>query len=92
MRITTITGAAASTKDADGNTVEATDEEKEAAKTAAKTAADNMLAAYQADPSLAAMRLDFTTTLRETLEVFIAGLFTRKPVCTAPPSRATECP
>ena len=48
----TITGAAASTKDADGNTVEATDEEKEAAKTAAKTAADNMLAAYQAGEKL----------------------------------------
>jgi AcrR family transcriptional regulator len=36
-----------------------------------------MLAAYQADPSLAAMRLDFTTTLRETLEVLITGLLAR---------------
>ncbi|MGD0377327.1 MAG: TetR family transcriptional regulator [Streptosporangiaceae bacterium] len=33
-----------------------------------------MLAAYEADPALAAMRLDFTTTLREMLEVLIAGL------------------
>ena len=33
-----------------------------------------MLAAYEADPSLAAMRLDFTATLREVLEVLIAGL------------------
>lgn len=48
----TITGAAESTKDADGNTVEATDEEKEAAKAAAKAAADNMLAAYQAGEKL----------------------------------------
>jgi hypothetical protein len=36
-----------------------------------------MLAAYQADPALAAMRLDFTATIRETLEVLIAGLLTR---------------
>lgn len=36
-----------------------------------------MLAAYQADPSLATMRLDFTTTLRETLEVLITGLLAR---------------
>src|SRR6478735_8790006 len=33
-----------------------------------------MLAAYEADPSLASMRFDFTTTLRETLEVLITGL------------------
>ncbi|GAA4188504.1 TetR/AcrR family transcriptional regulator [Streptosporangium oxazolinicum] len=36
-----------------------------------------MLAAYEADPSLAAMRLDFTTALRETLEVVITGLLAR---------------
>ncbi|MER5645818.1 TetR family transcriptional regulator [Streptosporangium sp. NPDC002524] len=36
-----------------------------------------MLAAYEADPSLAAMRLDFTTALRETLEVLITGLLAR---------------
>jgi AcrR family transcriptional regulator len=36
-----------------------------------------MLAAYQADPSLASMRFDFTTTLRETLEVLITGLLAR---------------
>ncbi|TWP47920.1 TetR/AcrR family transcriptional regulator [Lentzea tibetensis] len=37
-----------------------------------------MLAAYEADPALAALRLDFTATLRETLEVLIAGLFARR--------------
>jgi AcrR family transcriptional regulator len=36
-----------------------------------------MLAAYQADPALAAMRLDFTATLREVLGVLIAGLLAR---------------
>jgi AcrR family transcriptional regulator len=36
-----------------------------------------MLAAYQADPSLAAMRFDFTTTLRDTLEVLVTGLLAR---------------
>ncbi|QXE35734.1 TetR family transcriptional regulator [Streptomyces sp. GMY02] len=36
-----------------------------------------MLAAYEADPSLAAMRLDFTTTLREMFEVLLTGLLTR---------------
>ncbi|MFI6004175.1 hypothetical protein ACIA98_27855 [Streptomyces sp. NPDC051366] len=33
-----------------------------------------MLAAYEEDPSLAALRLDFAATLRETLEVLPAGL------------------
>jgi hypothetical protein len=37
-----------------------------------------MLAAYEADPQLAAMRLDFTTTLREVPEVLIAGLLARR--------------
>jgi AcrR family transcriptional regulator len=37
-----------------------------------------MLAAYAADPALAAMRLDFTGTLREVLEVLTAGLLARK--------------
>ncbi|WP_326810913.1 TetR family transcriptional regulator [Streptomyces scopuliridis] len=36
-----------------------------------------MLAAYEADPALAAMRLDFTGTLRELLEVLLTGLLTR---------------
>jgi AcrR family transcriptional regulator len=36
-----------------------------------------MLTAYEADPELAAMRLDFTATLREVLEVLIAGLLAR---------------
>ena len=36
-----------------------------------------MLAAYQADPELASMRLDFTATLREVLEVLMSGLLAR---------------
>ena len=36
-----------------------------------------MLAAYEADPSLASMRLDFTATLRETLQVLLTGLLAR---------------
>src|SRR6516225_3947547 len=36
-----------------------------------------MLAAYEADPELAAMRLDFTATLREVPEVMSAGLLAR---------------
>jgi len=36
-----------------------------------------MLAAYRADPALAAMRIDFTATVREVLEVLIAGLLAR---------------
>src|SRR3984957_8554505 len=37
-----------------------------------------MLAAYQADPGLAAMRLDFAPTLREVLEVLLSGLLVRQ--------------
>jgi len=37
-----------------------------------------MLAAYAADPALAAIRLDFTATLREVLEVLTAGLLARR--------------
>lgn len=47
-----ISGAAPSTTDEDGNTVEPTEEETEAAKTAAKAAADEMLASCQAGDSL----------------------------------------
>jgi AcrR family transcriptional regulator len=36
-----------------------------------------MLAAYEADPSLASMRLDFTATLREIFEVLLTGLLAR---------------
>jgi AcrR family transcriptional regulator len=36
-----------------------------------------MLAAYDADPELAAMRLDFAATMREVLEVMSAGLLAR---------------
>lgn len=36
-----------------------------------------MLAAYEADPSLAALRIDFTTTLRQVLEVVLSGLLAR---------------
>lgn len=54
----TITGAAESTTDADGNTVEPTEEEEAAAKETAKTAADEMLASFQAGESLKAMAED----------------------------------
>ncbi len=36
-----------------------------------------MLAAYEADPNLATLRLDFLPTLRDVLEVLIAGLLAR---------------
>jgi AcrR family transcriptional regulator len=36
-----------------------------------------VLAAYEADPALAVMRTDFTATLREVVEVLIAGLLAR---------------
>lgn len=36
-----------------------------------------MLAAYEADPALASMRLDFGATLRDTLELLITGLLER---------------
>jgi AcrR family transcriptional regulator len=36
-----------------------------------------MLAAYEDDPELAAMRLDFTATIREVVEVMSAGLLAR---------------
>jgi AcrR family transcriptional regulator len=39
-----------------------------------------MLAAYEADPSLAALRIDFPAALRETLEVLISGLLARSAV------------
>ena len=35
------------------------------------------LAAYEADPALAVLRVDFTATLREVAEVLIAGLLAR---------------
>lgn len=36
-----------------------------------------MLAVYDADPALAAMRIDFAATLREVLEVVLSGLLAR---------------
>ena len=36
-----------------------------------------VVAAYEADPSLQPYRLDFETTLREALEVILAGLLSR---------------
>jgi hypothetical protein len=36
-----------------------------------------MLAAYAAEPDLAATRLDFTATLSEALQVMLAGLLAR---------------
>lgn len=47
-----ISGAAASTEDADGNTVEPTEEEEAAAMEAAKAAADGLLAAVQSGGDL----------------------------------------
>ncbi len=38
-----------------------------------------VLAAYEADPALAIFRIDFTATLREVIEVLIAGLLARSP-------------
>ena len=38
-----------------------------------------MLAAYEADPALAAMRLDFPEALRELLATLLAGLLARPP-------------
>ena len=38
-----------------------------------------VLAVYEADPALAVMRTDFPVTLREVLEVLIAGLLARSP-------------
>ena len=38
-----------------------------------------MLAAYAADPALAALRLDFGTTLRELLAILAAGVLARAP-------------
>ncbi|MFC8828809.1 TetR family transcriptional regulator [Streptomyces sp. NPDC057137] len=36
-----------------------------------------MLAVYEAEPALAAMRIDFAATLREVLEVMLSGLLAR---------------
>jgi hypothetical protein len=36
-----------------------------------------MLAAHDADPELASVRLDFTATIREVLDVMSAGLLAR---------------
>lgn len=47
-----VSGAAESTTDADGNTVQPTDEETAAAKEAAKETADKILAAYKSGTSL----------------------------------------
>lgn len=38
-----------------------------------------VLAAYEADPALAIFRTDFTATLREVIEVLVAGLLARSP-------------
>jgi AcrR family transcriptional regulator len=49
-----------------------------------------MLTAYEADPTLASMRLDFTATLREVLEVLIAGLLARSSGPDAPTKRVRQ--
>lgn len=54
----TISGAAESTEDAEGNTVEPTEEETAAAKEAAKAAADQLLADFKAGGDLEALAGD----------------------------------
>ena len=49
-----------------------------------------MLAAYEADPELAALRLDFTDTLREVLEVMSAGLLARSAGVKIPSAARSE--
>ncbi|MFR3923260.1 MAG: hypothetical protein ACLTYN_16225 [Dysosmobacter welbionis] len=63
-----VSGAADSTTDADGNTVQATDEEQAAAKEAAKATAEEILAAYNSGKSLES----------------IAGNYERLPITTPP--------
>ncbi|MDD3346867.1 peptidylprolyl isomerase [Oscillibacter sp.] len=53
--VITVNGAATGTTDADGKTVEPTEEETAAAKAAAKTAADEMLSAYKSGKSLSTL-------------------------------------
>jgi Tetracyclin repressor-like, C-terminal domain len=36
-----------------------------------------VIAVYESDPAVAAMRIDFTSALRETLEVLMSGLLAR---------------
>lgn len=38
-----------------------------------------VLAAYESEPSLAAMRFDFDTALRDILQILITGILTRQP-------------
>lgn len=54
-RMVTVSGKAASTKDADGNTVEPTEEESAAARKAAEALANQIYASYQAGESLSAL-------------------------------------
>ena len=54
-----VSGTAESTTDADGNTVQPTDEETAAAQEAAKEAADEILSAYQNGTSLEAAASDY---------------------------------
>jgi hypothetical protein len=42
-----------------------------------RSASAAVLAAYEADPALAVMRTGFTATVREVVEVLIAGLLAR---------------
>ena len=52
-------------------------EQREVRRRAILDTAAAMLAAYQADPALAAMRPDFAATVREVLEVLLSGLLAR---------------
>lgn len=59
FRYCLISGTAESTTDADGNTVEPTDEEKAAAMAAAKAKADEMVARYQAGEEFNALSAEY---------------------------------
>lgn len=59
FRYCLISGTAESTTDADGNTVEPTDEEKTAAMDAAKAKADEMVARYQAGAEFNALAAEY---------------------------------
>ena len=60
-----VSGAADSTTDADGNTVQATDEEQAAAKETAKATAEEILAAYNSGKSLESIAGNYEKAIRQ---------------------------
>lgn len=62
----TVSGTPEAKTDDEGNTIEATDEEKTAAMEAAKTAADEILAAYKAGGDLEKLAADHDATYSDT--------------------------